>query len=451
MSGQEGADTSPAPSSCRACRAELPADAQFCTACGTPVTQAPRGRRSRRADPDVAVRRAARSEFGRIKSIVLTVRSIFWASAVVAALHVAIAFLVGRALATDRELGWFATLLKVVTVGELVMTVAGALLVLRAPLVWTTVAACYFTLNTAGALWVGDYELSPMMLVRLLLVASFWFAVAQAGRVQKLMAEDPSLQIVRKRLDPAKRVVGGVADQAAARQREQRRRERRQRWQLIGGVAAGVVVVGVVLWQLLKPPTVDGALAAFRGHWAKNDAAAITAMFRDGGPRGAAGWSEAMERRGWLATMPALEPGAVTPRGDAIEAVFACRAGDVVTRWWREESRWHLVDLDLPTYEFPDHAPAVEQFRRAWAAPGTQPLAELFRPASRERLGKTLVRVLEQRGWHERRPALGVVDVGRPREGRVRLQFPLGDGDVSVAVEYWHPGWWVTSVALPRQ
>src|SRR5262245_34258752 len=97
-------DPESAPPSCPQCNAIVPSAVKFCTACGAalaaaPATgvapgRAPSRRRGERMD-DAVARSAARQEFGRIKSIVPIVRSIFWAGAVVGALRLVAVLLLG--------------------------------------------------------------------------------------------------------------------------------------------------------------------------------------------------------------------------------------------------------------------------------------------------------------------------------------------------------------------
>jgi len=82
-------------------------------------------------------------------------------------------------------------------------------------------------------------------------VLAFWCAVAQAARVQRLMAADPSLQLVRRRIDEGRRVAGGVGDRAKERARTETKARRRRRLKVVGGVLA-LLVAGVAASWLLK-------------------------------------------------------------------------------------------------------------------------------------------------------------------------------------------------------
>jgi hypothetical protein len=115
---------------CDECAALNPPDIGFCTACGAslqlpPPLPARTGRR--KASADAVERSRARHEFGRIKNIVLTVRSVFWAGVVFAAVQV----LVFHVIVVHEFRGddaWIGTLVGVVGWGQLGLMVAGALL-----------------------------------------------------------------------------------------------------------------------------------------------------------------------------------------------------------------------------------------------------------------------------------------------------------------------------------
>lgn len=408
-------------------------------------------RRARHHESDEATARArVRNEFGRIKSIVLIVRSVFWASAAVSCVYLAIAFLVGNALRDEAP--WVGHVLKLVFVSEIALSVLGAVWIVRSPLLWTAVGACLWTLNTGVTLWLTGFALGPSMLVRLFLLVSFWFAVGQAARVQRLLAADPSLQIVRPRLAPERRVIGGVADEAQERQRRERDRARAATARVIAVAGTAALVLGTGLWFLLRPPTVDASVARFAESWARGDVETIAGMFAGGASdRAPTSLRDDLERRGWPVAMPALGAPAVVANGTDATAAFALPDGELRTGWQRDGAAWQLTQVTLPVFAPPDLAPGIESFRVAWRANGADALVELFRPVSRERTGGSLRRMLDKRGWSERRPALGGVDPGRVSQGRARVVFALGRDDLTVAFEYWHPKWCVVGVSLPKE
>lgn len=439
--------------SCAECGAENPAGTAFCTQCGVKLSGAKTaaGRRRKRGAGDAAERSRARQEFGRIKQTVLTVRSVFWACAALAAVQL----LAWHLVAAEAEIELSSTVGLVITVllwGQLGLVVAGAVHVLRAPLVWTTIGACYWSLNSAVMLLAADGGPGPLDLVQAFLAVAFWFAVAQAARVQRFMAVDPSLQLVRKRLAPEERVAGGVADQARARDRRERRAAWRGRLRLIGVAALVLVLGGYLVWKVTRPTPVDATLRAFGERWSLHDVDGICGLF-DGGAGGSQALElrQELEQRGWLNALPRLADPAVEARGDRAAARWAYGADAVQVLFARARDAWHVARVTLPPVEAPAPTEAVEAFVRAWAASGTDELVAMIRPASQERVGGGLRRILERREWSQQRPALGAGDVRTVRDGRCRVGFALDGGELRVNFEYWHPRWRLSGVTLPQR
>lgn len=439
---------SPAARPCPQCGVEQTPNAKFCIACGAPMASPrPRptaaGRRAGRS-PDELERARGRREFARVKTIAFAVRGIFLAYAFLAAVVGLLLLTLRGALRDDEET--LLTVLLVVTASEVLMSLVGALWMLRAPLLWTTVAACYFTLATALQFWANDYAFTFGLGIRLFGVVCIWCGVAQAGRLQQLMAADPSLSLRVQKVAPERRVEGGVVDQARARLRREGNTRLVKRLQLLGAVVAGLVLLAFVLVWLMAPPTVDGAVARFEAAWGKNGSAGVLAQFEVP----PASFAEDLERRGWHDTRPALVARAVEATEQRASVRWGTGDDAVQATFLLDDRTWRLRNLNLPALRVTDPAPAIEAFRTAWRANGTDSLVALFRPASRERVGSTLVRVLTKREWHERRPELG--ETFPPKagaRGRVRVGFAVGSDQVDVSFEYWHPQWYVVGVSLP--
>ncbi len=450
MNGSEEANP---PIPCGECGADNPAGTTFCAQCGVKLVasrSAPHRRRSR-AKGDAAERSRSRQEFGRIKQTVLTVRSIFWACAALAAGWLAL----WHWFAAVAGLELTSTMGMVITVllwGQLGMLIAGAIYVLRAPLVWTTIGACYWSLSTVMMLLAGGGMPGPMDVAQAFVALAFWFGVAQAARVQRFMAEDPSLQLVRKRLAPERRVVGGVGDDVRVRRKQERRTAWRGRLRLLGLAGALALVAGFVIYKLTRPMPVDGTVSTFARRWSLHDVDGLCSLF-DTGATGslASSLREELEQRGWSAALPPLGDNKVETRGDRAVVRWQLGNNEVLTRFVRSRDVWQLDHIALPPIDAPDPDDAVAAFAAAWEGSGTDALVASFRPASRERVGGSLRRMLERREWHERRPALGARDVGPVRAGRCKVLFTIDHDELRVSFEYWHPRWYVVGVALPRE
>lgn len=431
--------------SCPECDAINAPDAKFCADCGCMLAdeKAPRGRRA--AAADAVEKSRARREFARIKSTVVAVRLVFLVSAVLAAVQVAMWNLVMLAVETE-QLGALYVPITILVYGQLALMIVGGLLVVRAPLVWTVVGACYWTLNTAIGWWMNAGAINVATILtgfHTLLVLAFWFGVAQAARIQRLMAENPELSLERKGFDPSRRVAGGVAAKTHAR----RRRDRGEAWsgrlKVLGIAAGGLVVVVAAIWFLTRPPAVDSTLERFATAWRRSDVDAIQEMVARGRVR------EGLERRGWLPALPELGEATVRAGSTSATAKYACGEGDVTVAFERVGADWRIRAVELPPIAPAPLQPAIDAFRAAWGADGMDPLVGLFRPGSRERLGGALRRIFERRGWGERRPELDGTDPGRIRNGRVRVLFGLEHDELSVVFEYWHPQWHVVALSPP--
>lgn len=439
--------------SCAQCGEANAEGAAFCTQCGGALAAqgaAPRRHRTR-AKGDAAERSRARQEFGRIKQTVLTVRAVFWSCALLAGVQVLAWHLVAAAEELEPA-GTIGLLVTALLWGQLGLVVAGGIWVLRAPLVWTVVGACYWTLNSAVMLFASGGVPRPMDLAQAFLAVAFWFAVAQAARVQRMLAADPSLQLVRKRIDPSRRVEGGVGDEARARARQARRQAWQGRLRLLGVVAIVLVVAGFSIYRITRPPAVDATLAAFEERWRQHDVDGVCALFAAGADGSVAGaLREELEQRGWLTALPRLGEAELTDRGDVVRARWSMGEQSIDALFERQRGGWLMQRVALPPIDAPDPDATISAFRQAWQTPGTAALVAMMRPASRERLGDTLRRLLERRDWHERRPELGAVDPGRVRSARTKVLFTIEHDELGVSLEYWHPQWYVVGVSLPRQ
>ncbi len=430
---------------CAGCGLANDTGAQFCAQCGSQLGVPRTVRRSRGEAATDAVERAhGRKQFGRIKKVVGIVRSVFGASAALAGVWLLAWHFGGTDVDEDLVVP-----VTVLLWSMFAITAAGALLVMRAPLPWTTVGACMWTLDAALRFaWFGT---GGSTLLQAFFAVAFWFAVAQAARVQKLMAADPSLQLVRKRIDPSRRVAGGVSEHARKSAAADRRATWGARLRLVSFVVLGCVLLGGAYHVATRPPTVDAIGAALFANWAKSDVEAIAALFGDG-PHGARAteFRDDVGRRGWTGALPTSSEPVTTSQGDTATATSKVAGGEIRFQFARSGNRWSIVRAVFPALVPTDLAPALEDFRRAWAAPGADELVAMFRPESRERLGGSLRRMLEKRSWNQKRPPLGEVAT-RDAGTRRRADFALGDDEVGVALEFWHPRWVVVGVTLPRQ
>ncbi|MCB9879775.1 MAG: hypothetical protein H6835_19460 [Planctomycetes bacterium] len=437
---------------CVECGAGNAASAAFCVGCGVSMrTKRSRGPRAasgrRRATPEQVEASRARHEFARIKGSVLALRAVYWAGTVLAVVYLLIGLALGAALG-----GVWAILLPALGCLQLGLMVAGALLVVRAPLAWAIVGASYCTLDALLVWWLNDFAFPPGLAVRLLMVVAFWCVVGQAARVQRLMAEHPELQLVRRRIAPDRRAIGGVADEARQRRADERRRATAAQNRLFAILAAVAVIgIGAAIYLSL-PPAADDTVARFAERWAAGDTAAIGNMFKDAQlRRDGAELRDDLTQRGWLPAPPALTLGELQEDGDVAIASFTGPGGGVRAKFRRDAAGWHLDGVTLPRVEVTALRPGIDAFRAAWQAKGTEALVAMFRPDSQARAGASLARILDKRGWTDGRPALGDASPTGTDHPKVTVRFELDGDELQVRFEFWHPEWKVTGVRMPRE
>jgi hypothetical protein len=124
---------------------------------------------------------------------------------------------------------------------------------------------------------MGDWALlqvtwfTAYLTMMVFMLLAFWFVVGQAKRVQRLMNENPELQLQRKRLGVEERSYGGVADEAYARRNRERKRSHAMQLRVVL-VGVGVLVLGGSgIWAMTRPLSTESAVPTFKEHWQAKD------------------------------------------------------------------------------------------------------------------------------------------------------------------------------------
>ncbi|MGK0154284.1 MAG: hypothetical protein ACI9SE_001235 [Neolewinella sp.] len=417
------------------------------------------GRASRRQRDPVEVERSRqRQEFGRIKNIVFTVRSVYWSGVLFAVTQLLLYHLILLPAFVEQELMALAVIVGVISWGQLALLIAGAKLVMGKPYVWTIVGAAYWSLGTAQAFWIAsladwallqDTRFVAYLTMMAFMLVAFWFAVAQAKRVQRLMDSNPDLQLQRKRLDPEERSTGGIAEEASARRGKERSRSHAMQFRLIM-VAVGVLLLGSGgVWAMTRPPSPAGAAATFQELWTAGDLDQIY-LLCIGGKSGATGSTlrEGMQQRGWERQPPKLDDVVVDGSEKRATSLFSCDAGELGVLWRLSDRGWRISSTSLPDLVVGDVNEGVAAFRKAWASSGSDALMAMIRTED-YRIETGVSNILKGREWVESRPALGDVDVGEVRSrGRVTTTFALGEKELRITLRYWHPGWKIAGLSL---
>lgn len=413
------------------------------------------GRRSRAsaAEPDRAEAQLALREFNRSRELIGHLRLVYWLGAVLMALLL-VPGLVQRDDAPDGSdeggARWLWTLFFGV---GLVLMVVGALRVRAQPLLWTVVIACLWSVYAvivAGIyVYLGVFP-GPMDLMTILFVAVFWFAVARAARLERIMREHPEFQVDRRRVKEA-----SVSDGVVVRARDKRQREKKSvlmgRLRIIG-IAVLVAAVAVFAYRVsTAPPTLNQAIESFRGAWDRAGADGVLGAF-DKGDRDEV--RSRLERRGWLQTRPEL--GAVGE--DAATAVKFPVAGSattvpgtVIVNFAFDERlrRWQIFGINLPDLLTPKAESAIAEFESAWTKEGIDEIVNLFTPGMQAKR-PTLERLFESKGWLTRRPKIEDSSVTRSDSNSLRVRFETEDGTIETRWENHYPQWRMNSIRPPR-
>ncbi len=423
------------------------------------ATTRPKTSGSRRSrDPEDVERSRQRQEFGRIKSIVFTVRSVYWSGIVFAAVQLLLYHLILQPVFTDLELTTYSVVVGIISWGQLALLIAGARLIMRQPYVWTLIGAGYWLLATGQAFWVAsladwallqDTRVVAYLTMMVFMLFAFLFAVGQAKRVQRLMDANPDLQLQRKRLDPEARSVGGIAEEAAVRRDMERKRSHAMQLRLVVAAVGVLVLGGGGVWAMTRPPAPQSAAAKFAEHWGAEDFQSVYKLCVGGeSGRVAGSLREDLQQRGWHRDAPVLGEVAVVGAAEHATSRFPCASGELVVQWQLRDVGWRIVSSSLPELVVGKVDDGVATFRAAWASSGMAPLLAMIRPES-FKIARGVTSILKRREWLETRPALGDVDVGDLRaRGKVRVRFELQSKELSVTLQYWHPEWKIAGFGL---
>ncbi|MGE0145469.1 MAG: hypothetical protein AB7I19_17585 [Planctomycetota bacterium] len=444
-------------SACPSCSAVNPSEAKFCRSCGSSMATKPRSARRTRAttaNPDRAETQLALREFNRSREMIGHLRLVYWLGAVLMAILLLPGLLSGNNLNDSSEEGESTWLWSLFFGVGLVLMVVGALRVRRRPLLWTVVIACLWTVYAvivaALCLYTGEFP-RPMDLITILFVAVFWFAVARAARLERIMREHPEFQVERRRVQEA-----SVSDGVVVRAVGKRRREQKSAWVgrlRIAGIAVVVGAIGVFVYvKATAPPTLATAVKSFREAWGSPAADGVLAAFEKEDRDDV---RARLELRGWDKIRPALGEGDLPENSRTVRIPIAGSAktvsGELVMAYAYDTDarRWRIRGITLPDLKTPDVEPAIAAFESAWATAGIDEIVKLFTPGMQSRRS-TLERLFEGRDWLSQRPKLEGSTVNSRNATTLRVSFETEEGSVETRWENHYPSWRINSLRPPR-
>ena len=420
-----------------------PSRAYTCKGCGGRVAVATE---EREPVSDGATRRAAASELQRALNVVVWLRRLFAAGAIVYGLiTVFLLVLLPKGLVGER------TLLPMLA-GATVLTcmhVVGFRQARMQPLLWTLLLAVLVTLTVVLKLLQGDGDVRGLI-VPLSTAAALWTAVPFTGRVRALIAAHPDLYSAHRLHGTDRRRLGARSDATQSLQQFSRVR----RSTAIGSVAwaSGMALAVLAAVLLLRPAdagtSLESGIAAFEEAWGDADTDALLALSPPDEVEARRALIElVIAEHGWGERWPALGEQLVQREPSAVTIVWPIDGGEVGSYWTPTVGGWWLGVLVLP---LPSFNAALGRLADAWVARDVQAIAALYPPDKRESAAAGLARVLERRAWGEAWPELQVVEVGQVRLERTTVSFHVPDDEL---VTRWSHldghGWCLTSVNLP--
>lgn len=245
----------------------------------------------------------------------------------------------------------------------------------------------------------------------------------------------------------------GAGERAQRRSRAARDQGNQAAVRLILIVVAAVFGIAGSGYYLTLPPSIDDSVEAFAQKWQAGDGAGLVAMGFRSVTDAQLEFEEDFARRGWDVAPPPLTELVVVPDDDRglCVTVWTCAGGMLKVLWELDGSgQWEFEDYSMPSWEPPGMKTAFDAFQAAWNSEGVSGLQALAREPS-GRFAQKMVRVFEQRGWIEARPAPSWSDFGEVREGRCLAEFRLDIGLLQARFEYWHPKSYLSSLKLPKR
>jgi hypothetical protein len=306
------------------------------------------------ARPSVEEREAAARDLERLVSVVGTLQGLYFALAVLlCGLSGAMLLLVAYvSRGKPRGTGLY---------GLVVALVAGALAgvgawdVEQRPRLWSILPAA--AVGVAAVLAGADAAAAGLPFAKVA-----WFLVLAAPatallwgasttlRMGAILRSNPDLRAVRRTLrDRPYLPEGEVGRRSRERGRLEERLARRRilAWGFATALAAFAIGAGIREW--LHPP-LDPAVEEFHDAWGAADWDRIGGLFEPAfRPRMEKGLRTLLDRRGWTAAPPVLDPPLVKSLGpDRALVTFGAADGVVRIEWTLRDRRWTVTGLRLP-------------------------------------------------------------------------------------------------------
>lgn len=421
---------------CPSCGADNEGPAQFCDACGEPLSEAARAdredeRRTANADLRLARRRVGQLKFFfRLFGVIALVVALLILSVALAATGGAVD-LGGEVV--DAKLLWLSFAIQ--------MSVAVVLLVAsvrieRKPFFWALIVAALQTVDVALGVLVGSPSIFGILLAVL-----YWGGVAAVAPVERIIEEHPDLAGARRFRGEVKKRSGTVR----ARHQGRKKGEWGPRLIAIGGVAALLAVLGVGYSMSQRKPGVDDTIESFLVDWRESGLPELAEYFE---PDEREAYRDAFvldtEVRGWTSSAPG--PGREVdrvPRGEGAVSVSHAFEGAVATSHWQYDTRageWYLKRLDLPAGQI------VDRLIAAWNRGDVDAVARFFRAPYK---GESALASLARRHGWDPLPEIVDPEIERASDTRTFVRFQTPRGPARLSIRRGAERWYLSSVKPP--
>ncbi len=367
---------------CPECGTPHIAQAKFCESCGVHLGAA----RSASANPGSvesgsdessrtaptnrtrADKQAVKRELTKARTLVKTIRTIFWVITALTALATIGTWMARHELAVQglNPWIWFGISLAIT-----LLMAAGALFVHLHPLAWTIALASFATLFAGLHIFGGD--IGFQMGIWCFVAFGLWASMPILLKVHRLMQEHPDLIDASKLKRRERRDVDVSEVRLRAAERDRQRAKAKLRtFGIVGGVLLAIVA-GIVIYNSIgddkdvkqqrnrmavapeRTPEdlkrIEAMFAprieSFQDAWKRSDVAAIEAMLTDDKQR--TYWPKVarlLVKRGWDAVLPTVKEPQFFPRGAVSKDVWFDLEpkGTLKTRWKFEDNDAWCID-----------------------------------------------------------------------------------------------------------
>ena len=220
---------------------------------------------------------------------------------------------------------------------------------------------------------------------------------------------------------------------------------------IVGLVGVGAVVAGVLLFAAFGPePPASYYASKFEDAWNDGDRAKLEALFAEASrEKDLAEMDRELARRGWTFGGTELgPPQALVPRDPAKRRegrqIFghAVPGGQIRSVWRQGEEDWWVIDVGFSDIR-PDRGarPELEQFRDLLAAGDQEGILALATESLRPQLRRFLGRFDARLTPADREGGARIRREEPVRPGRTRGYVVIGEHEIRLTLDYWHPGW----------